>query len=308
MKFDLVVGNPPYNDDIYLDFVIKGKNLSRNLSLWIVPAKWQYKGGEMNDKFRKSIVPYIKDLVFFPEPTDIFNIMIRGGIAYFTVNNIKCNHNIKCLCKKQPMFNGEFTATSDAKLDCLHYCALSILPKVINNNCMDSVVDMRRNIFTDIMERGNLVGDVAVRQGATVTGYLTFDSPRLRNKEFVSYYKIVIATVCGGVEVKANGKVLGLNEIHKMLPNEVPKGSYPCVYLTKSEEECDSFISYMKTKFFRFLYYVAACSSRIAPSFFRYIPAPEAFNHIFTDEELYNKYNLTSDEINLIESVMEVRW
>mgnify|MGYP001625074033 FL=1 len=39
----------------------------------------------------------------------------------------------------------------------------------------------------------------------------------------------------------------------------------------------------------------------------RFVPDPGAFDHIFTDEELYKKYNLTDDEIKLIESVIKER-
>ena len=40
MKFGLVVGNPPYNGDVYIDFVMKGHEMASKYSLWITPAKW----------------------------------------------------------------------------------------------------------------------------------------------------------------------------------------------------------------------------------------------------------------------------
>lgn len=45
MDFDVVVGNPPYNNDMYLDFVMQGHTLSKQFTLMITPAKWQAKGG-----------------------------------------------------------------------------------------------------------------------------------------------------------------------------------------------------------------------------------------------------------------------
>ena len=39
----------------------------------------------------------------------------------------------------------------------------------------------------------------------------------------------------------------------------------------------------------------------------RFVLAPEKFDHIFTDEELYTKYKLTPAEINIIESVIKER-
>jgi type I restriction-modification system DNA methylase subunit len=60
MNFDVVVGNPPYNNDLYIPFVELGHSLAKECSLWITPAKWQAKGGDANDNFRKNIVPYMK--------------------------------------------------------------------------------------------------------------------------------------------------------------------------------------------------------------------------------------------------------
>lgn len=45
MTFDVVIGNPPYNNDLYLDFVQLGYKLSSNYVCMITPAKWQAKGG-----------------------------------------------------------------------------------------------------------------------------------------------------------------------------------------------------------------------------------------------------------------------
>lgn len=39
----------------------------------------------------------------------------------------------------------------------------------------------------------------------------------------------------------------------------------------------------------------------------QFIPDPGEFDHIFTDDELYQRYNLTQDEINIIESIIKER-
>ena len=41
MHFDLVVGNPPYNKGMDLDFIDLGYELSEQYTVMIVPAKWQ---------------------------------------------------------------------------------------------------------------------------------------------------------------------------------------------------------------------------------------------------------------------------
>lgn len=42
-------------------------------------------------------------------------------------------------------------------------------------------------------------------------------------------------------------------------------------------------------------------------TWWHFVPDPESFDHIFTDAELYKKYNLTLEEINIIESVIKER-
>ena len=41
MKFDVVIGNPPYNKGMDLDFVDLGYKISNKYTVMITPAKWQ---------------------------------------------------------------------------------------------------------------------------------------------------------------------------------------------------------------------------------------------------------------------------
>ena len=73
-------------------------------------------------------------------------------------------------------------------------------------------------------------------------------------------------------------------------------------------QTCESVDSYLATRFVRFLLYLGKCGNTLGnPETWRFVPDPGAFDHIFTDEELYKKYNLTDDEIKLIESVIKER-
>ena len=47
--------------------------------------------------------------------------------------------------------------------------------------------------------------------------------------------------------------------------------------------------------------------SILTPETWRFVPDPGSFDHIFTDGELYEKFGLTQDEINIIESVIKKR-
>ncbi|MDE6141774.1 MAG: Eco57I restriction-modification methylase domain-containing protein, partial [Bacilli bacterium] len=104
MKFDAVVGNPPYqlNDGagggsakpIYQYFVESSKKLEPNYISFIMPARW-YVGGKGLDDFRDSMLhdKHIEKIVDFSSSNDCFKgVEIKGGICYFLRGNQ--NHEI----------------------------------------------------------------------------------------------------------------------------------------------------------------------------------------------------------------------
>ena len=67
-------------------------------------------------------------------------------------------------------------------------------------------------------------------------------------------------------------------------------------------------MSYIDTKFIRFLAYLGKCGNSVRNvETWRFVPDPGKFDHLFTDQELYKKYALTQDEINIIESIIKER-
>lgn len=75
-----------------------------------------------------------------------------------------------------------------------------------------------------------------------------------------------------------------------------------------SKEQCSYFRSYINSKFVRFLVLMSIHGVGIYDrETWRFVPDPGSFDHIFTDQELYKKYNLTDEEINIIESVIKER-
>ena len=62
-------------------------------------------------------------------------------------------------------------------------------------------------------------------------------------------------------------------------------------------------VAYVKTKLFRFFLLQALFSILITKSVFQFVPQQD-LNKEWTDELLYKKYELTSDEISCIESVI----
>lgn len=80
------------------------------------------------------------------------------------------------------------------------------------------------------------------------------------------------------------------------------------LFTTDSKDQASFFASYLNTKMVRFLTYCGCVGSQAGSNeYWRFVPDPGPFDHIFSDDELYKKYNLTQDEINIIESVIKAR-
>ena len=91
-------------------------------------------------------------------------------------------------------------------------------------------------------------------------------------------------------------------------PNQICGFNYFCIKVCGSYEEAISTKSYYDTKLVRFIMLTSLTTSSIGSAeAFRFVPDPGAFDHIFTDQELYEKYQLTNEEINIIESVIKER-
>lgn len=71
-----------------------------------------------------------------------------------------------------------------------------------------------------------------------------------------------------------------------------------------SEAECNNAISYIKTRFFRYLVSVKKKTQDAARDVYQFVPLQD-FSKSWTDEELYNKYNLDLFERQYIESMIK---
>jgi hypothetical protein len=82
------------------------------------------------------------------------------------------------------------------------------------------------------------------------------------------------------------------------------------IFSSDNKHECESFVSWVYTRFVRYMLSLSLCGlTGIATGneWWRFVPDPGKFDHIFTDKELYNNYHLTEEEITIIESVIKER-
>lgn len=286
MKFDVVIGNPPYNRGMDLDFVDLGYKLSNKYTCMITPAKWQTAEADQKiaskmtyGEFRKQLVPHMSKVVFYPDCNDIFNIKIKNGISYFVLANQKVD---KCLvvnkCERQKYFQ------SSAERD-------------IKN--METLFNIGNEI-TELLSKSS-----------------KFKFPKFDNQKRYRLYCGNLITSSGGNEhfLTADGKSL-VSSACKVIDtqsvwNEPSLTSNKIAYCSDDKMECDSFKSWLDTKFVRFfvLINISAFSNVMDNHYFRFVPAPPSgkFDHIYTDEELYKAFNLPQKYIDVIEAVIKER-
>jgi site-specific DNA-methyltransferase (adenine-specific) len=264
MKFDVVIGNPPYNNDMYIPFVEMGYQLASTCSVFITPAKWQAKGGEKNEQFRKNIVPHMSKIVYYLDAHDVFSIGETGGITYYICD--KNEHNEKTIinvCNKLSIFNNE-----------------DVRPfyKILNNYGYEFI---KNKVFKPLF-----IADLP--------------------QQF--RYRYRVSKLYSDRNINKHNNVLNPANIEDSKDISILSDNYLIRYSSDNIDNVKSFVSYVNTKYVRFCILIGLCASFIVSNeAWRFVPDPGPFNHIFTDEELYKKYNLTQEEINIIESVIKER-
>lgn len=304
MKFDIVIANPPYDrTDIQMKFGLACFDICTKYNVMIIPAKWQCKGDKTKEKlystFRKEVVPHMSKICYFPDPNDIFDIGEAGGISYYIADK-HIVYDIKTIenrCRLNTFFNDmrerEFTVEGIGKT--------KDEPN-FNWWCKHSL---------------NTIGQQIIDKLGTFKSYLV--SKHTEDRQYQVWCNEMLAiSGAGGSKQRSwifspsgTVQILGGCELNTLddIENNLQHTHYNPLFTSDSMLEVVSFLSYAYTKFIRFLIFNSLCgvASTGQDQWWRFVPDPVAFDHLFTDEELYEKYNLTPDEIAIIKGTIAER-
>lgn len=290
MKFDIVIGNPPYSKGMDLDFVDLGYKLSSNITAMITPAKWQTAEAEQAiiskntnyGKFREQYVPHMKHICFYPDCIDIFCIGQADGITWYIMDkNIYENCTIENKCIKQTYFNSTQSRNirNRASLHNIGDEIVKYLGEYEKFKFMTDTCDKKYQVWTN--------SQVTVSSGPEAGRYLLSKG-------------------------EGNFQVISLSRIVDTSKGEKPTtGASQLTFASDDRKECENFISWLNCKFTRF--FVAINISKLTgiltDDCFRFVPAPPSgkFDHIYTDEELYKAFNLPQKYIDVIEAIIKER-
>ena len=315
MTFDVIIGNPPYqmNDGggtgssampLYDKFVQQAMKLQPKYLSMIIPARW-YAGGKGLDEFRNNMLNdnRISHLVDYFDSTECFpGVDISGGVCYFLWNKdyhgdciIESRRGQKITTLKRPLLeegNDSFVRFNEA---------INIWHKIKNKGFSSFVGSVSsRKPFGDFYD---------IKETQTKNSVLIYAYPRngyvennqiLQNKEWVGKYKVFIAKAYGE---RGEFPYLVLGKPFFGDKNTCCTETYLVLNPCSTKEEAENVISYIKTRFFRFLVLFKKNTQNAARGVYQFVPLQD-FSEPWTDEKLYKKYNLSEEEIAFIESMI----
>ena len=146
--------------------------------------------------------------------------------------------------------------------------------------------------------RDPLRGDVVLFENGGIS-YIN-RSEVSKNDEWIDMYKIIIPASGSGSDVFPH-PILGKPFVGK--PGSVCTETYCVIGPFDNDMICNNVISYIATRFFRFLVMLRKPTQHAPAKVYSFVPMQD-FSKPWTDEELYAKYGLTEEEISFIESMI----
>ena len=332
MKFDVIIGNPPYQmsdgggtgdsaKPIYHLFIQQAKKLNPNHIVMIVPSRWM-KGGKGLDSFRKEMIEdtQIKYIYDFEDASECFpGTHIDGGVNYFLWQKDfdgKCEYHYKLLDGSENS-SIRYLKTDLSDTVIRDYRQLSIIEKSTKfNEYKFSTMASVRNpygFYSDLFNHPEkypktkltlnetegylkIYGVKGKKGGAKrIVGYVDPTSVE-KSIEDVNKYKLYFSKAYMTTSTVPPEIIIGT-------PKTVCTETFIQLGPFDTKEEAINCLSYIKTKFFRALLFYNRHSLNISRESFELIPI-QRFDHQFTDHELYQKYKLSEGEIKYIEEMI----
>lgn len=317
MKFDVIIGNPPYQlsdggngvsaAPIFHLFVEQAKKLKPHYLSMIIPARW-YAGGKGLDKFRDAMLTdsHIRELVDYESSKDCFDgVNIAGGICYFLWDR---DHSGEC--KITNMVGGAANimerSLSEFSILIRSNMATSIVHKVLAKTTdVWSNHALPRNPFgfaTNYRGREEKrPGDIEIITSKGIQ-YVSRQEVK-KNTDAIDSYKVLIGRLVpsnGELDVNPRDGYKVITDTRIIGPGQINTETYLDIGVFHTEIEALNFDKYLKSKFVRFLLRQAISSLNVTRECFRFVPN-EDFTQEWTDEKLFQKYDLTVEECDVIE-------
>ena len=343
VKFDVVVGNPPYQEKtigdnksfappIYHNFIDISYILS-NIAVLIHPARFLFDGGSTPKVWNKKMLNdrYFKVEKYFPQSASVFpKINIMGGITISSRNiekpceaiqNFIVFDELRSIVNKvaQLHFNCIediiYSAESYRFTEKMHQDlpnVADLLSKGHKYDLKTSVLEKLDNIvFFDIKGK-NMVDIYGLLKNTRTKKYIKGEY--LKKCENFEYYKVFLPKSNGSpaIDGSTSTQIIGNPFVGK--PNEGHTQTYMSLGKFTEKYQAENLCKYIKTKFCRVLLGTLKITQDNPASKWKYVPLQDFSEKsdinwrrsvVEIDQQLYKKYKLTDEEIAFIENAIK---
>lgn len=325
MKFDVIIGNPPYQElvannagsisqanPVYQHFVKAAVGLCKSCVSMITPSLWMTSGTGL-DEFREFMLKknHFESICDFANASDVFpNVSLAGGVSYFiyderctaTTKYTYIDNGVKEIAIRNMAEHGVSFFIRDPK-------ASVILNKIgVYNKDFSSFMDLvstyspfangkvgnYKEFFTTYATE-NSIKIYRFSRNRTDEKFAYIDKKKIfAHLDWIDKHKVYVSKA-GEISAKFNGLPF-YGE-----PGTVCNETYLVVGPFENKRICENVISYMNTDLYKYLISQIKKSQNAARNVYRFVPMQD-FSRSWTNADLYKKYNLTSLEIDYIES------
>lgn len=332
MQFDVIIGNPPYqlNTDghgkqarpIYQEFVEQAKALEPRFLSMIIPSRW-FSGGMGLKDFRESMLSdnRLRVIDDYLTASDVFpGVGLKGGVCYFLWdrdNQGECSVSTHYKGKHSPEVTRPLLEDG-AEVFIRFNEGLSILKKVmsVENGDKQSVELPEEKRFTSLVSSIGAYGLQSTFKGKSKkaseddlkvyrNGGVGFIAKQQVTKETHTFdkWKVFIGRAAPGTGNKDTypHKILSTPFLGE--PESISSWTYLYIGPFEKKSAAESVMSYLSCKLTRLLILLHKPSADTTRKVYTFVPT-QTWDRIWTDEELYQKYGLTQDEIAFIDSMI----
>lgn len=337
MRFDVIIGNPPYqehnnsgqNDNsgkpIYQNFIRALRYYNYCRLAFIIPSRWACSGNQDLDRFRYDMLTscMIDTIVTFERAVDVFpEADISGGVQIIVLDRAKKSSDITI--RNIGFDNGIMRVISEEVRDPLKYKYIDnkkstqymlplnnksehILSKIFSSDNLSSS-GMTADTFNASSIRDEDIVDTHGADGIRMLtrggNFVTVSRDAVNvDADMLKKYKVVCLCLSDYGRVGTSEQHRVIYALQKLKANEICTRTYFVLNAFDTEAEADNFYSFMAGKLGRFLVSTTLNSIHIISRNLMFIPNID-FSTYHSDEELYDKYGVTSDEREYINSII----